>query len=185
MDIFPYGGIKGRVIECLLDRPREKVKVTAVAKQLHASKGHVSEVIKKLKEDGLIKDGVVNLGDPYVRSLRVTVNLSKIKESGIITAIKKLHVDSAGLYGSWANGTNTEGSDVDIWIKTGNRIRAIDIAGLSRHVGGSLHVEPQILVLDQEKLKRLKEDNPIFYFTLLFGSIILAGEGIGQNRGLY
>jgi len=182
MDIFPYGGIKGRVTEYLLDRPKERVKVTAIAKQLHVSKGHVSEVIKKLKKDGFIRDSVVNLEDPYIRSLKVAVNLSRIKESGTIAAIKKLHVDGAGLYGSWANGTNTEESDIDVWVKSGSKIRAIDIAGLSRHIGESLHVEPQILILDKDKIKKLKDDNPIFYFTLLFGSVLLFGESIGQSR---
>jgi hypothetical protein len=38
--------------------------------------------------------------------------------------------------------------------------------------------EVNILVLDFERVKRLKEEDPIFYCSLVFGSFTLWGENI-------
>ncbi len=180
MGATPRKSMKDAVIEYVLDRPKQRVKVTEIARQLHASKGYVSKTVSNMKKDGLIKNSLVNLGDPYVRSLKTSINLDKIRRSGIISAIKRIGVRGAGLYGSWANGTNTEDSDIDLWLKLSGDTAAILVGGLRQQIIERLHVEPQIIILGQNKINALRKDNEVFYFTLLFGSIILMGEGIGQ-----
>ena len=172
--------IKDSIIEYVLDRPRQRVRVTETARQLHISKGYVSKTIYGMRKEGLVKGSFVNMADPYVRSLKVSINLHRIKTSGVILEIRRLGVSGAGLYGSWANGTNTEDSDIDIWLKTSDKIGALELSRLSKKVGEVLKVRPQIITLDSEHIKRLRKNNEVFYFTLALSSIILVGDGLGQ-----
>jgi len=181
MEIFPDGSVRGRTTEYILTHPKKKIKVTEIARELAVSKGHVSEVISDLKKEGIVKKSMVDLTNPYVRALKIAININKIKKSGVISKIRSLGIEKAGLYGSWANGNNTEESDIDIWVKPDDVMKGIDIAKLSDNIRKTLKIEPQIVVLSEEKLKRLKEDNEVFYFTLVLGSIILMGEGIGRT----
>jgi len=181
MDIFPRNDIKDSVMVYILDRPETEIKVTVIANELKVSKGHVSEAVKHLKNYGLIRKNKVDIGSPYVRSLKIAINISKIIKSGIIRKIEKLGVETAGIYGSWARGMNTENSDIDIWIKTPKDFKAIDVARISSEVRYALNIQPQILVLNRDKIDKIKNDNSVFYFSLIFGSIILLGDGIGRT----
>lgn len=178
MDIFPYKSVKGKVIEYVLDRPNSEVSVTAISRELEISKGHVSEVISSLKQENIIRQGRVNLGNPYVRSLKIAINMNKIVKTGVISLLENLKVEAAGLYGSWAKGTNSEESDIDIWIKKEGDIKMIQIAEFSGKLREALNIQPQVLVLNNDKIRSLKKDNAIFYFSLLLGSMKLIGEGL-------
>ena len=181
MDIFPQNNVKDAAIAYILDRPKAEVKVTAIAKELKLSKGHVSEAIKYLKAVGIIKGNKANLENPYVRSLKIAINMNKIIKFGIINKIKRLGVESAGVYGSWTKGTNNEDSDLDLWINTAKDIRAIDVARISGEISTSLSIETHILMLNKDKIDRIKRDNTVFYFSLVFGSMILIGDDIGKT----
>ncbi len=180
MEIFPGKGTKGKIIEYVLDRPTTKIKVTSVAQELGISKGHTSEIIDALEREKILRDKLADLKNPYVRSLKTAININKLMKNNIVAAIKGMDVDGAGLYGSWANGSNTEESDIDIWIKCRKDIGALEVAKLSKKIGDFLKAEPQILILTPERLKRIKNDNIVFYFTLALSSVVLLGEGIGQ-----
>ncbi|MDE1874269.1 MAG: nucleotidyltransferase domain-containing protein [Candidatus Micrarchaeota archaeon] len=180
MEIFPYGDVKGRVLTYILDRPTARVRVSRIAEKVGASKGHVSEVISGLKREGIIRKDMVDLKNPYVRSLKIAINVNKISRGGIIPILKTLNPEGAGLYGSWANGTNTEESDIDMWVKTEDAVSALKKAELRSRIGKILGVEPQIIMLGEEQIKKLKDGNEVFYFSLLMGSIVLFGENVGR-----
>jgi predicted nucleotidyltransferase len=161
----------------MLNNPNKPIKVTEVAKNVGASKGSVSLTLKKLTKEGIVRDLHVDISDPRVRAMKIMINVQGIVSKGIISKLKK-YTSGAGLYGSWANGTNTEDSDVDIWIKPKKSFKQALLGKLSGEISAALGAEVQLLVLSKERIENLKKDNVVFYHSLLFSSMQLYGEGI-------
>jgi len=83
-----------------------------------------------------------------------------------------------GVYGSWASGTNKEDSDIDVWVKIKERIGEEVVAGISKQLNKKMKSKVELLILDPEKIEVLKKEDPIFYYSLVFGSIVLHGEAL-------
>ncbi len=167
-----------RIIEFIINNPTKKIKVRELAKLLKLSPAHVSRTLKILNEYNIIKDNKVDLSNPYARGLKIFFNIKNLVEKNVIRKLKKIEASGAGIYGSWASGTNYEDSDLDIWIKTNKHPGEIKIAALSNEIRKLLGRNIQILVLTPERIERLKKDDAPFYYSLVFGSIRLYGEEI-------
>ncbi len=165
------------ITEYLLNNPGKRIKVTDVARQLGVSKGSVSLTVKELSDDRLVKDLHVDMDNPRTRALKIMINVDNIARKGVIGVLKKYAV-GIGLYGSWSKGTNTEDSDIDLWIRPKRALAQSGMAILSRSVREKLGVEAQILVLGKDRVAALKKDNQVFFYSVLFGSIRLYGEDI-------
>lgn len=167
-----------RIIEFVLDNPTKKIKVRELAKQLKLSPAHISRTLKLLTKNNILKNNEVDLTNPYVKGLKIFFNIKKLIDKEVIKKLKKIETLSAGVYGSWASGTNYEDSDLDIWIKTDKHHGEMKIAAVSNEIRKTLERNVQILVLTPERIERLKRGDPIFYYSLTFGSIILYGEAL-------
>lgn len=176
-DTISLNGKTGALIAYVLEHPGSEVKVTGLAKLVKANKGTASLAVKRLTAIGIIRDKRVNLQDPLVRSLKVLLTVEKIIDSGAVAMLKR-HSVSAGLYGSAAKGTDTEDSDLDIWIRPKRSMLLLEAAKLSTELGGILKKEVQVLPLDNERLSKLRNENENLYFSLVFGSVLLFGDGI-------
>ncbi len=165
------------ITEYILNNPNTPVKVTAVATALGVSKGNVSLTLKNLVKDGFVKDLRVDMDNPRTRALKIMINIESIARKGAVGKLRRYAV-GIGLYGSWAKGTNTEESDVDIWIKPNGLFKQSNLAKITGEIRELLGADAQILVLSKERLEHLKKDNVVFYHSLLFSSIRLYGEGI-------
>jgi len=108
--------------------------------------------------------------------LKSFFNIKKLTDKNIIKKLKD--AKASGVYGSWANGTNYEDSDLDIWIKVEKHPGEMKVARISSEIRRVLGRNVQILVLTPERIERLKKEDPIFYYSLVFGSIILFDDGI-------
>jgi predicted nucleotidyltransferase len=149
-----------------------------LAKELELSKGLISKYLDILDKFGIVNKSKrfrVNLEDPITRSLKIFFNLRRI-DLGRIK--KNRHVLGIGLYGSWATGTNTRDSDVDIWLKLDKRLSEDIVAGFSADISRKTGYEVSILILTPDRIKRLRNEDRIFYHSLVFGSILLWGEDI-------
>ncbi len=167
-----------RIVKYLMDNPTKNIRVRELAKALRISPAHVSRSLKLLRKDRVIMDNKVNLSNPYTRALKILFNVKKLVDTGITEIFRRSGVSGAGVYGSWATGTNYEDSDLDIWIKVNKHPGEIKIATISAEIRKILRVNVQILVLTPERLERLKKDDPVFYYSLVFGSIVLYGEAV-------
>lgn len=167
-----------RIIEFVLDNPTRKTKVRELAKLLKISPAHVSRTLKILAEYNIIKNNELDLFNPYVKGLKIFFNIKKLIDKNVVRRLKKLEALSVGIYGSWAIGTNYEDSDLDIWIKVSRHPGEIKIAAISNEIRKTLKRNVQILILTPERIERLKKEDPIFYYSLVFGSIKLYGEAI-------
>jgi predicted nucleotidyltransferase len=152
------------------------ISVNRVAKDVKLSKGLVSKYLDSLTKEGILKRAGTKFlvkDNIQTKAIKILLSLNKI-DSHIFK--KYRFVKSAGLYGSLTKGINTESSDTDLWLfientKEYNLARLT--AELKKHFG---NVRP--LYLTKEKIKILKKEDTTFYHSLIFGSIVIYGDGI-------
>jgi predicted nucleotidyltransferase len=149
--------------------------VSTVARELSLSKGFVSTYLLMLNKKAILRKGkgYQPTNTPQTRIIKILLNVNKID----LSKIKKPFVKGIGLYGSWATGTNTIKSDLDIWIKTEKYPDEKELATLSKILREMLHTEIQLLVLTPQKREQIKKDKP-FYCSLCYTSLLLWGEPI-------
>ncbi|MBT9130148.1 MAG: hypothetical protein DDT41_00415 [candidate division WS2 bacterium] len=157
--------------------PQEKpLTVTRIAKDLKLSKGLVSGFFNTLTSEGILKksvNGYIVNNNHLVKALNILINLVSIDIS-IFT--KYNFVKGVGIYGSSVKGTNTEDSDIDTWILVGKDNEEM-LAKLTAELKNNYpNIKP--LFLTQDKLSLIKNEDPIFYYSLYFGSVNIWGEGL-------
>ncbi|MEW6063251.1 MAG: nucleotidyltransferase domain-containing protein [Nanoarchaeota archaeon] len=148
--------------------------VNEIARNLKISKGLVSKYFEILVKEGVSKrsgNKFYVLDNLKVRAIKIMLNLLKI-DPKIFRKYK--FVKSAGLYGSCTKGTNTKASDIDIWIKI-HRSSEDKVMKLTSELRKNIE-NIKILLLDDKKIEMLKKDDPLFYHSLFFGSIIIFGK---------
>jgi len=175
LTLFPKE--KEKIIEFVTDNPNKEVRVRELAKQLNLSPAYISRTLKILKKHGMFKNNKTDLSNPYVRSLKIFLNVRKLVEKNVVEMLKKVKA-SVGIYGSWASGTNDEDSDLDVWIKFDKHPGEMKVASIANDIRKALGRNVQILVLSQDRIERLKNEDPTFYYSLVFGSILICGEPI-------
>jgi len=132
--------------------------VNQVSNETGITKGLVSRYLKYVHGVGLFIK-TKNLYKPidcaHNRALRSLLNLNKIN-------VKSLDVDwttGIGIFGSWAEGTNTYESDLDIWVKVDAYPAEYQMARLQRDISAMAGVEVNMLVLTPEKFSPDKTKN--------------------------
>jgi len=174
----PFPKETERTIDFILSNPTGEIRVRELARQLKVSPAHVSKTLRILRKRDVLKDGKVDLSNPYVKALKIFFNIKKLAEKNVPDKLRLLGIAGAGIYGSWASGTNYEDSDLDIWIKVGKHPGEVRIASISVDLRNTVGSNVQILVLTPERLARLRKEDPIFYFSLVYGSMLIYGEAI-------
>ena len=154
----------------------DPISVGKLAAETGISKGLVSKYLDLLRNEGLLE----RTGTKYnvsesieTHSIRIMLNLEGLASFPFdhYTFIK-----GVGLYGSGAKGSNTERSDVDIWIRVGEP-EDEKLADLTHDLRLRLgDVRP--LFLTGEKLGLLRREDSPFYYSLLQGSLVIYGEGL-------
>lgn len=150
----------------------EPVTVGGIAKKLRLNKGTVSQHLRRMAREKIMGRGgmaFIPLQTPQAAAVRLLFNVSAF-EPGLFAAP---FVKAAGLYGSWAKGTNTTESDVDIWVRV-EGAKTDDLASMQRRIVDAFP-RAKVLFLDGEKISGMREKNPLFYHSLAFGSIMLYG----------
>lgn len=167
-------GERLRILEYVMFR--DDVRVSVISRELKLSKGLVSQFMRTLQANGLVR----KIGHLYCttdnftsREVRRIINLSKVN----LRRVDKEGILGVGLHGSWARGTNTIESDVDVWVKTSKYPPQEYLAAFSSQLRKMLGAEVRLLVLTPEKLEQIEADE-VFYFNLMRDSIHLWGEDI-------
>jgi len=165
------------ILDHMLNNPSTGYRVRELSKNFAVSVGSVSQFLSILKENRILirKRDVfyVDTKNALTKALKIILNVGNI-EFAVLKKVPGLL--GVGLYGSWANGTNKEDSDIDIWLKIKERIGEEVVAGVSRQLNNKMNRKVQLLVLDPDKIELLKKEDPIFFYSLVFGSVVLYGE---------
>ena len=149
------------------------ISVNNIANQLRLSKGLVSKYFDILAKRGILKkvNGKLRITDSsLVKGIKILLNIKNIDTN----IFKRLSfVQAVGLYGSCAKGENTEDSDIDLWIKVSN-VSEEKLATLTSKLNkATKNIKP--LFLTDKKIEKAKKEDPLFYHSLVFGSIVLYG----------
>lgn len=152
----------------------QPISVNVIAVKLKISKGLVSKYLDVLLREGIVKKSngkYLIVDSPITKAAKILLNITSIDTS----IFKKFDfVEAVGLYGSCAKGENADGSDVDLWIKV-KEVNDEKAASLTATINKKIrNVKP--LFLTTKKIEKMKEDDVLFYHSLLFGSIVLYGE---------
>lgn len=180
MNIWKILSSKERVetLEYILEK--EVVGVEEVATSLKRSKGFVSQFLRLLEEEGILKKQkrkyAVLHEAPEVRAIKIMLNMIKLQTS--LAKHRKEWMVSLGVYGSYSEGTNREDSDVDIWIRVEKHPGEKEVARVEKDISNELGKQVHILILTPERIARLRENDPIFYCELV-NSFLMWGEGVG------
>ncbi len=163
-----------RILEYVMFR--EDLRVSQTSRDLGLSKGLVSQFMRTLHADGLLKraGNLYSPTDAFMSmEIKRMINLSKVD----LRRIDRKEIRGVGLYGSWARGTNTVESDVDVWVKVDEYPPQERLATFSSQFRKMLGTEIRLLVLTPEKMEHIKADEA-FHFNLMRDSILLWGEDI-------
>jgi len=155
--------------------------IREISENTGTSPAQVHQAVKRFKKLGFIKEK--KLKNKKIISLdRDNVILGKARQ--LINIYELLnHISfkdlmrrgSVGVYGSFAAGKDTPESDIDMWIYSKNHIDAIALKNITRKLETDFKREVKLLVLNDKKIKDLKENDPEFYFRLKLTSV---GEDI-------
>ena len=154
---------------------KDEFTVVEVSKETKVSKGLVSRYLAYLNEKNLVeRSGRIYLfkDSAITRAIKTILNLDRIQ-------LEKLDLkwaSSLGLFGSWASGTNTHESDVDLWVSVDKYPSEPGLSIFHRDLKIMTGSEVNLLILTPEKLERIKSQDVPFYNSLLKNSIILKGE---------
>lgn len=152
------------------------LSVNEIARGTKLSKGLVSKYLDLLVREGVLKRSngkFLIKDDVQTKTVRILLNMNAFD----INLFKKYKfIKSAGIYGSSVKGTNTEESDIDLWVLIKESPEE-KMAGLTSDLKKTLgNVRP--LYLTENKIKLLRKEDTTFYHSLIFGSIVVYGDGI-------
>lgn len=149
--------------------------VQQIATKTGLSKGLVSPFLALLEQEGLLakKDRTYLLKfSPLTIAIKYLLNIDLV--SGVFK--KPSWAAGTGMYGSWAEGTNTTESDIDLWVYSKTVPPGTAVAALEREISRALSVEVHILTLDPDKMRSMKNSNDPFYRSFVRQSVTLDGE---------
>jgi predicted nucleotidyltransferase len=149
--------------------------VQQLASKTGLSKGLVSPYLTLLERNGLLEK---NDRTYQLKFSPLTVAIKHLLNIDLITAAFKKPgwVSGIGMYGSWAEGMNTEDSDVDLWVYSETMPSGIMVAELERDISRAISTEVHVLVLTREKIATMKKADEPFYRSFVKQSITLEGD---------
>jgi len=160
---------------------RKSVTVQSTAEATGVSKPVVSRYLNALREQGLCdrtRRKISWVQSPRGSAVKRFLNIVLLDE----------HLPSPewakgiGIYGSWARGTNTRESDLDLWIlvDTYSRDLEFQVAGFQHELAHVLGYEVHTLILTREKVSELSRKDAPFYEEFRRDSVVIRGEGIDK-----
>ena len=156
---------------------RKDFTVVQTSRETGVTKGLVSRYLNKLSKFNLLdRQGRTYFlkNSARLRVIKLLLNITKIDEY----SLKREWIEGFGLFGSWAQGKNTNESDVDIWIKTKIYPPELELGKLQEKIKKMTESEVNLVILTPKKIKELKEKDKPFYNSLVKDSIVLWGKPI-------
>jgi len=168
----------------------ESASVRDLAKMAGCSPAKIVQLMKAYSKNGLVafeKDKnrkliALNRSSPLTRELITLVYISKILDSKTFSLLEKF-CDSVGVYGSVAEGTVDKKSDIDLWAVSGKKIGIVEAGKLRQQLTKELGKEVSLRFFTREGIKKLKENDRIFYNELECKSRVLHGSGFCEEQG--
>lgn len=168
-----WGKTSYKVLKTLADEPLEQYHVRKIATMAEVSPASASLTLRDLYDQGLLKKEVIGrqtfysaiLESPVVKQFKVFDTVIELYP--LIEELKE-STKKIILFGSAAEGTNTEESDIDLFILTDKQ----------EDVKGSLKQKTQIspVITTSENYQKFKSDNKPLYENIKKGIVLWREE---------
>ena len=165
-----------KVLNLFLDNPEKSFHLREIARLLKIAPATSKAALDELKKAGLIiEQRVANLRlfsadreNESFRQLKRLKNIEWLKNKKFLKRIMDENAISVVLFGSYAIGTNTKESDMDllILVKTRAPIKIKEFNG----------IELQIIQKTPAELRELEKSNNSFYREIISTGIALYGR---------
>ena len=160
----------------LARRPLTKMYGREIAKSIKMSIGGTNQILRSLAKAGMLdveKKGrmlfySVNMENPEVKQFKIFINVSEL---GPLVDKIKTYSDRIILYGSCAEGTDTERSDVDLFILTEERDA---VNAEIRKFKTDRKIKP--MLANHDEFLNLKEKDKAFYEQVIVGKELWVRE---------
>lgn len=160
----------------LVRRPLTKMYGREIARSVNMSVGGVNQILRSLAKENMLnveKKGkmvfyTVNMENPEIKQFKILLNISEL--SPLINKIKR-DSERIILYGSCAEGTDTEKSDVDLFVLTEKKDAVKEKIRLFKT---SRKIVP--IIVDRSEFTKMKEKDKAFYEQIVSGKELWRGE---------
>lgn len=170
-----------KVLMYLLLHPGKSCYEREIARATKISYGSANLVLNYLHKKGFLKRATrgrmcfysIELSNPYIKELKILYNLLSLEP--LVEKLKP-HMRKIVLYGSWADGTDTENSDIDLFIVTSSeeKVRSvIDKFSYSDKVGDH---KIQAVIYSPEDLLKRDEKERVFLSEVEKGNVLWERE---------
>jgi len=171
-------GTELEILSFMAQHPETEWHVRALAKVTRISIGSSSQCLRDLERRGLVHSKRIgNLilyyiakEKPMVRSFKMFLNLLALEP--FVEELKG-HSDRVYLFGSAADGTDGERSDIDILVVTNEKALVKKMLGVLRHINGRL-LGP--IVVTPAELVRLSRSDKAFHDRATDGLVLWKSE---------
>ncbi len=153
--------------------------VQSVVDATGVSKGLVSQYLNMLIREQMLsrnKRSITRQQTTFWKAIKRILNLDLLRGTIALPPWAR----GIGIYGSWAEGTNTAKSDLDLWLLVDayHPETEIKAAELEQNIAIRIHSEVNSLILTHEKRIQIRTHDQPFYFNLMKGYLLLEGEGL-------
>lgn len=161
-----------KILGFLCQYPHDSFYNNQIAQKTGLSKGGVSQALKFLTKESLLKTErkgtmtfyQIDLSSPIVRQFKIFHNIMLLNP--LINKIK-MFASKIVLFGSCAEGTDSNDSDIDILIVSSQKPEVTDSVSKSKTKRGI-----QLILKSPQEYISLEKKEPIFYHELEKGKIL-------------
>lgn len=170
-----------KVLQYFLEHPHTRVGVKELARCLKISSMTTSTYLNLYSMEGLLNaDSVANSlqhslnnANSRVRLLKQFFVLQKIRESGFVDMVREEDpiISHLVLYGSYADGTYTEGSDIDLLVITPSKPKTEPF----KHFESVMGTELGLTTMTYGQWRKAQKGQQSFAMSLLKNHHVLLG----------
>lgn len=175
-----------KILAKFIENPNTRYYVKELSRILEVSPGSVSSAVKRFEAEGLLIKSVVgqthqyiiNIENPVMLSFKNFYGLVKITNTDFVNMILGAdeNIISLAVYGSYANGTYDEKSDLDVLIITPSKKEVFNEPGTK--LQSKLGLELSISIFKLSQWRKLAKQYDPFYKRIIENHILFYGSGI-------
>lgn len=164
------------VLKYLIRRPNQSLYESEIAKKVSISTGSANQSLKsllkkdivKLEKKGNMNFYILNLENPFVKQYKITQTIAEL--DGLINKLKPL-AKRIILFGSCAEGADTQDSDIDIVIVSDSKEEVRGILG-----DNESNKKIQTLIVNTSEFYSLEDKEKPLYERIQKGILLWRSE---------
>lgn len=170
-----------KVLQFLLMHPAKMCYEREIARGAKISYGSANKVLRQLSKEGLIEKKIegrmcyysLDATNPYIKEFKILSNLATLEP--LIERLKQ-YARRIVLYGSWADGTDSEESDIDLFIVTSSKDKVMSIINKFSNSAQIANKKIQAILTTPTELLEQDEKGKVFAKEVEQGKVLWEKE---------